>query len=35
MAGSGAAPDKVREATEATRELHNAYALIRQRRGFR
>ncbi|SDH89493.1 DnaJ like chaperone protein [Pseudomonas flavescens] len=35
MAGSGAAPEKVREATEATRELHNAYALIRQRRGFR
>ena len=33
MAGSGAAPEKVREATEATRELHNAYALIRQRRG--
>lgn len=35
LAGSGAAPEKVREATEATRELHNAYALIRQRRGFR
>lgn len=35
LAGSGAAPDKVREATETTRELHNAYALIRQQRGFR
>ncbi|TBU76385.1 DnaJ domain-containing protein [Phytopseudomonas daroniae] len=35
MAGSGAAPEKVREATETTRELHNAYALIRQQRGFR
>lgn len=35
MAGSGAAPEKVREATDKTRELHNAYALIRQRQGFR
>jgi len=25
----------VREATERTRELHNAYALIRERRDFR
>ena len=35
LAGSGASPEQVREATEATRELHNAYSLIRQRHGFR
>ncbi|VVN87341.1 TerB family tellurite resistance protein [Pseudomonas fluorescens] len=35
IAGSGASPSQVREATEKTRELHNAYALIRQRRDFR
>ncbi|TBU86268.1 DnaJ domain-containing protein [Phytopseudomonas dryadis] len=35
LAGSGASPERVREATETTRELRNAYALIRQRRGFR
>ncbi|KTC12148.1 molecular chaperone DnaJ [Pseudomonas marginalis ICMP 9505] len=35
IAGSGATPAQVREATERTRELHNAYALIRERRDFR
>jgi DnaJ like chaperone protein len=35
IAGSGATASQVREATEKTRELHNAYALIRQRRDFR
>ena len=35
IAGSGASPSQVREATEKTRELHNAYTLIRQRRDFR
>jgi len=35
LAGSGATPARVREATERTRELHNAYRLIRERRGFR
>lgn len=35
IAGSGASPAQVREATERTRELHNAYALIRERRDFR
>ncbi len=35
LAGSGASPAQVRDATERTRELHNAYALIRERRGFR
>jgi DnaJ like chaperone protein len=35
IAGSGASPSQVREATEKTRELHSAYALIRQRRDFR
>lgn len=35
IAGSGATPSQVREATEKTRELHNAYTLIRQRRDFR
>lgn len=35
LAGSGATPEQVREATERTRELHQAYDLIRQRHGFR
>ncbi|AYC31335.1 molecular chaperone DjlA [Pseudomonas cavernae] len=35
LAGSGANPARVREATEQTRELHSAYSLIRERRGFR
>jgi len=35
QAGAGASPAQVREATERTRELHSAYALIRERRGFR
>ncbi|WP_176513861.1 TerB family tellurite resistance protein [Pseudomonas ceruminis] len=34
LAGSGASDAQVREATERTRELHQAYALIRKRRGF-
>lgn len=34
LEGSGATPAQVRAATERTRDLHNAYALIRQRRGF-
>ncbi|SDH43165.1 DnaJ like chaperone protein [Pseudomonas benzenivorans] len=35
LAGSGAGPERLREATEKTRELHQAYGLIRQRHGFR
>jgi DnaJ like chaperone protein len=35
VAGSGANQLQVRDATERTRELHNAYAVIRDRRGFR
>ena len=35
VAGSGASPAQVREATEKTRELHHAYAMIREQRGFR
>nr|WP_314561016.1 TerB family tellurite resistance protein [uncultured Pseudomonas sp.] len=35
VAGSGATAAQVHEATERTRELHNAYALIRERRDFR
>jgi len=35
LAGSGASPERVREATERTRELHQAYDLIRKRHGFR
>lgn len=35
IAGSGASQMQVRDATEKTRELHNAYAVIRDRRGFR
>jgi DnaJ like chaperone protein len=35
IAGSGATTAQVREATDKTRELHNAYTVIRQRRDFR
>ncbi|WXL26432.1 DnaJ domain-containing protein [Ectopseudomonas mendocina] len=35
LAGSGASEGRIREATEKTRELHQAYDLIRQRHGFR
>ncbi|WP_137888932.1 TerB family tellurite resistance protein [Pseudomonas sp. 2FE] len=35
LLGAGADPARVREATEKTRELHGAYGLIRERRGFR
>ncbi len=35
QAGAGATPVQVREATERTRELQSAYALVRERRGFR
>lgn len=35
LTGSGAGPERVREATEKTGELHRAYELIRQRHGFR
>jgi DnaJ like chaperone protein len=35
LAGSGASELRIREATEKTRELHQAYDLIRQRHGFR
>lgn len=35
IAGSGATVAQVREATDRTRELHNAYTLIRERRDFR
>ncbi|MFJ4155104.1 TerB family tellurite resistance protein [Pseudomonas sp. NPDC089752] len=34
LAGSGASEVQVREATERTRDLHQAYALIRKRRGL-
>ena len=34
LAGSGASEAQVREATERTRDLHQAYALIRKRRGL-
>lgn len=34
LAGSGATETQVREATERTRELHQAYALVRKRRGL-
>lgn len=34
LVGSGASPSQVREATDRTRDLHQAYAVIRQRRGF-
>ncbi len=35
VAGNGATALQVREATDKTRELHTAYTLIRERRGFR
>lgn len=35
LAGSGASAQRLQEATERTRELHQAYDLIRQRHGFR
>lgn len=35
IAGSGATPLQVREATDKTRELHTAYRVIRERRDFR
>jgi DnaJ like chaperone protein len=35
QAGAGATAAQVREATERTRELHSAYNLVRERRGFR
>lgn len=35
LTGSGASPERIREATERTRDLHQAYALVRQQRGFR
>lgn len=35
VAGSGASQLQVRDATERTRELHNAYAVVRDKRGFR
>lgn len=35
LAGAGATPAQIRIATERTRELHQAYDLIRSRRGFR
>ncbi|NBA97732.1 DnaJ domain-containing protein [Pseudomonas sp. R5(2019)] len=34
LTGNGATPAQVREATERTRDLHQAYALVRQRRDF-
>lgn len=34
VAGTGASLSQIREATEKTRELHHAYALIREHRGF-
>ncbi|MNG99336.1 DnaJ-like protein DjlA [compost metagenome] len=34
LAGTGATEAQLREATERTRELHQAYALIRKRRGL-
>ena len=35
LVGSGATPAQIREATDRTRELHNAYSLIRERRDLR
>lgn len=35
QAGAGANAAQAREATERTRELHSAYNLVRERRGFR
>ena len=35
LAGAGASVERVRAATEKTRELQAAYALVREREGFR
>ena len=35
LAGSGATPAQLRDATERTRELHSAFVLIREQRDFR
>jgi DnaJ like chaperone protein len=35
VAGSGASQMQVRDATEKTRDLHQAYAVVREKRGFR
>lgn len=35
LTGAGATPAQIRAATERTRELHLAYRLVRERRGFR
>lgn len=35
QAGAGASPAQIRAATERTRELHQAYDLVRSKRGFR
>lgn len=35
VAGAGASDSEVRDATEITSELHNAYKLVKARRGFR
>ena len=34
LVGNGASPSEVRDATERTRELHQAYSVIRTKRGF-
>jgi DnaJ like chaperone protein len=34
LVGGGATPAQLRAATERTRELHNAYGVVRQRRDF-
>ncbi|MDD0973414.1 DnaJ domain-containing protein [Pseudomonas fontis] len=34
LVGNGASPAQVREATERTRELHQAYSIVRKRHGF-
>ena len=34
LVGNGASEAQVRQATETTRELHQAYALVRKRRGL-
>jgi DnaJ like chaperone protein len=35
LAGAGASQAQIRAATDKTRELHHAYALVRERHGFR
>ena len=35
LAGQGASQAQLRAATERTRELHSAYAKVREQRGFR